>query len=96
MGDLKGKGQERGDAFNTSRQFGVLPRHMSCIGDEYHQAYLDRLRKEAGRHVRRHREVIARLAEELLQRTEMSGEDVEAVVKPLLPRRYEAEKGGGK
>jgi ATP-dependent Zn protease len=71
-------------AFDLSRQFEVMPRRCSYVGDDAHDAYLARLRREAGRLVLRHRSAIAALAETLLQRKRLEGPEVEAIVKPLL------------
>jgi hypothetical protein len=53
------------NAFETSRDYEVLPRGASFVGDEIHIAYLDRLRRQARRLVTQHQATIQRLAEAL-------------------------------
>jgi ATP-dependent Zn protease len=71
------------DAYELSRRHRVLPRHCDIEGDEYHLAYLERLRAEAQRLVRGHRWVIAKVAEELLQRQELDGAEAEELIESL-------------
>jgi ATP-dependent Zn protease len=72
------------NAFRISRQWEVLPRNCDHVGSEAHFKYLERLRAEARRLVRRHRAAIDALAAELLRRQEMNREQVEALVAPFL------------
>jgi ATP-dependent Zn protease len=74
------------EAFELSRRWGVLPGRCDFIGDDRHQAYLDRLRTEARRLVKRQRAAVARLAAELLARRELEGAEVERIVLPLLAK----------
>ena len=66
-------------AFNLSSDHGVFPRRMAYIGDEAHGDYLEGLRREARRTVRKLRPIIAGFAEELLRRRCLSAEEPEAV-----------------
>jgi hypothetical protein len=70
-------GMDEEQAFETSRQFNVLPRKMSYIGDEQHHKYLDRLRREAIALVKRNEPAIRHLASILLERVTMTGKEVE-------------------
>jgi hypothetical protein len=72
------------DAFYYSKEWEVFPRWFGHVGDEHHRAYLDRLRAEAGRHVRRQRKAIEELAAALLDRKELTRAEVETLVEPLL------------
>jgi ATP-dependent Zn protease len=83
--DCHGAGDDR-RAFQLSREHEVLPRRLGYIGDQYHMAFLDRLRVQARRLVRRHRDAVAALAEELLRRKEMDGAEVERLLAPMLPQ----------
>ena len=67
-------------AFEMSREYGVLPRGCGYVGDDVHHAFLDRLRGEARRLVRRHRDEIRRLALALSKRRTLTGEQAKAVV----------------
>jgi hypothetical protein len=75
------------DAFNLSSECAVLPRSCQTVGDEQHIAYLDRLRAEAGRLVRRHQQAIRVLAETLLRRHELNASAAQAIVQRFFPRR---------
>lgn len=76
------------NAFDLSREYRVTPRHCGFIGDEYHAAYLERLRKESGRLVRALRVPIEKLAKELMRRKTVRHEDVEKVIGAYLPHRW--------
>jgi ATP-dependent Zn protease len=69
--------QDEKDAAEISRRFEVFPRSLKCVGDDTHRAFLDRLRQESARLVKRHKEAIRLLAEELLRRTTMSTNEIE-------------------
>ncbi|HEY4393211.1 MAG TPA: hypothetical protein VGP64_04080 [Polyangia bacterium] len=73
------------NAFELSREHAVLPRGCSWVGDEAHGAYLDRLRRESARLVRRLAVPISFFAEALLVAHEMSGADASALATSLLP-----------
>jgi ATP-dependent Zn protease len=77
-------------AFNLSRQFQVFPRRMAYVGDELHDAFLGRLRREAEQLVRRHRRSIEVLAEALLRNKTMTGERMHALVKPIIESREQS------
>jgi hypothetical protein len=72
------------NAMELSRLFGVFPRGCSRVGDEAHLRYLDKLRAEARRLVRKHWRAVAELAEELLQCEVLSGPEAEKIIRPLL------------
>jgi hypothetical protein len=74
-------------AFALSRQFLVLPRYCSHIGDERHDAYRRRLRQEACRLVGKHRRAIDLLASHLFRRQELQGEEALRLIEPLLSRQ---------
>jgi hypothetical protein len=74
------------NAFWLSRTYGVQPRRLSLVGDTRHWEYLSRLQKEAHHLVLQLQVAIARLADELLSRTTLTGAEAEAVVAPLIHR----------
>ncbi len=75
-------------ALDLSVECGVLPRTPCCIGDDVHHRHLERLNAESRRLVRRLTHPIRRLADELLQRRTMLGDEVEALLEPLsAPKR---------
>ena len=61
----------------------VVPRG-SFPNDEYHNERLDKLRAEAKRQVKRHQHAIAKLAEALLERQELTHEEAVQIIRPLL------------
>ena len=75
---------DEGIAFKLSREYLVLPRYYSAIGDEEHRNYLGRLRNEAQRLVSRLRTPISVLAAELLKRRRMSGDQCKRVLSAYL------------
>jgi hypothetical protein len=76
--------QDEEDAFELSRQWGVLPPSCRCVGDNAHLAYLDRLRATARRLVNQYRVAVEKLAEELLRTRNLDGTPVEEFTKPWL------------
>lgn len=74
------------DAFHLSWEYGVLPRFLSYVGDEFHYRYLDRLSRESRRLVRRLWGPIAHLAGCLFEKQAMTGEEVEAEIRPILEK----------
>ena len=81
-----GARQDEIDAFNLSREFQVFPKRISCVDDDNHNAYLNKLKKEAERLVKRNQRAIGALAEELLKKKTMNQQQAEKVVGPLLCR----------
>lgn len=81
--DFHGEGDEA-DAFELSRMFEVFPRKIGWVGDEQHLAFLDRLRVEARRLVRKHRHAIDKLAELLLQRQELERAEAVQLIESVL------------
>lgn len=67
-------------AYRVSREYQVFPRVMQYDGDDYHLAFLERLRRESARLVRRHAAAIRHLAKVLLDRKMMTGDEVEAAL----------------
>jgi len=65
--------QDFRDAFEMSRDFVVLPRSCTYIGDDAHDAFLLKLRGEARHLVKRHRHQIERLALLLMDRHTLTG-----------------------
>lgn len=84
------------DAFNLSQNCAVLPRSCQTVGDEQHIAYLDRLRQEARRLVRRHRRAIGVLAQALLRRNELNAAEAKAIVQPFLSRSRPTSRTSGR
>lgn len=80
--DTHGSGDEE-NANWLSREFHVFPRRMQNVGDEYHEEYLDRLRNEARRLVKRERRAIEAVARELLAKTTINGQRVESIVQKI-------------
>jgi hypothetical protein len=68
------------EAFAVSVQYHVFPRVCRRVGDYAHLAYLDKLRIEARRLVKKHREQIELLAIELKARRRLSHEEAEQVI----------------
>jgi hypothetical protein len=69
------------------------------VGDAHHFAYLDRLGGEARRLVKRHRTVIEKFAELLLQRKELERSEAEEFIRALLGRctdRRRKRRSGGR
>ena len=75
---------DENNAFELSREHGVMPRGHVFAGSPEHHAFLDRLRKEATRLVQDLSGPISKLADELLVRKKMTGKEVELFVEPLL------------
>ena len=67
------------DAFELSRQWQVLPRRCSFVGDDIHFAFLEKLKAEAGRLVWRHLASIEALAAALVERTELDGDEAKVI-----------------
>lgn len=61
--------EDRDNAFELSREYLVLPRGCSFVGDGAHHEYLDGLRKEARRLVRKHWTSVDAFAGLLLKNT---------------------------
>lgn len=76
---------DESNAFDLSRDFEVLPRSLSRVGDEQHWRYLDRLKKEAGRVVQQNRAPIKALAEALLEKKTLSGEEIRERLSKWFP-----------
>jgi ATP-dependent Zn protease len=72
------------NAFDLAREYALGPRG-GHVGDDRHRDYLERLRVKARRLIHRHRAAVDRLAEELLAHKELSGAEVERIVRPFLP-----------
>ena len=60
-------------AFNLSREYEVMPRRQCAVGDEIHEAYLDRLRTEARSLVRTNWRWVGVLAQALQDAEVLSG-----------------------
>ena len=77
---------DRNKAMAASCLYQVLPRRHNglVIGGEHHREFLDRLRGEARRLVRRLREPIRVLARELLDRATMNQAEAERAIRHLL------------
>lgn len=68
------------NAFEISREYVVLPRACAHVGDDLHDAFLLRLRREARGLVGRHRPLIDRLATALLRARTLTGDQARAVL----------------
>lgn len=71
-------------AFDLSRDYGVLPRDCSFVGDDAHQAHLAKLRRESERLVRRLERPIREFARVLLDHRELDSATATAVISSLL------------
>ena len=80
--DFHGQADDE-QAFAVSREYAVLPRSCEFVGDDAHMAYLERLRREARRLVRKHRRAVEAVAEALLQHETLDGVDIEAIVESV-------------
>jgi len=67
-----------------SERFRVFPRRMTYVGDGHHVRYLDGLRVEARRLVRRRRRVVEAVAEVLLEQGRLGPEEIDALQRKLL------------
>lgn len=74
-------------AMLLSEEFGVFPRYMSSVGDEFHFRYMERLRRESGKLVRRLQAPIRAVAESLFEKKTMTGGEIEAITAPFLRSR---------
>ncbi len=92
------RGQSDDDnAFDLSVEHGLLPRSCGHVGDESHLAYLDRMKRESGRLVQHgtvtsHPEIlltqlIRELAEELVRRKTMTGNEVDEFFEKAMKKR---------
>jgi len=70
---------DRNNAFWLSRTYCVMPRNCSYVGDDSHVAYLERLRTEAKRLVRREWTKIEAVATELLAKRKLTGDRVREI-----------------
>jgi len=77
-------GNDETQAFDLLRDYPIP--HCGYVGDDVYCAYLEKLRKEARRMVKRLRPMIASLADELLSRTEMTGQELEDFYKAITGR----------
>jgi|SRR6266850_5925118 len=87
------------NAFNTSREYAVLPRNCAIIGDDAHLKYLQRLRVKARQLVGRHRSTIEKVADLLIrQRTlalsedekdRLTGQEVEQSIEKILASDFD-------
>ena len=69
-------------AWSLPRDHGIAPRGCAYIGDDVYERYLQRLRKEAKRLVRKHWNLIVAIAQELLETKEVSDEQARKVLIP--------------
>ena len=83
--DFRGEADNEG-AMDLSREYRVFPRNRCFVGDDTHQKYLGRLRREARRLVRKLRPAIEVLAQELLRRETIPGDEAMALVEPIIER----------
>lgn len=68
------------NAFELSREFGVLPRRCSFVGDEFHMAYLRRLQGEARSLVRKNWDKVQAIAQALIKNNSLSREEAESIL----------------
>ena len=81
--DFHGSADEE-NAMCLSQKYAVLPRNCGFVGDEAHEAYLEKLRGEAKRLVRRLRMAIDALARELLGRKTIPGGEAVSIADRFL------------
>jgi hypothetical protein len=77
---------DRDNAFELSREHGVMPRRCDYVGDDAHQGYLEGLRRESAGLVRRFAQSIGLFAGKLLEVHEMDGHSATALALSLLER----------
>ncbi len=71
---------DENNVFWLSRTYCVFPRYMNHVGDDYHQDYLEKLRREANKLLRRHWESVQAVADALLEHKKLSYDQVQAIV----------------
>lgn len=76
--------EDEGNAFNLSREFSVLPRGCRCVGDEAHLEFLAKLQSEARRLVRKHWPAVEALADALIQKQRVSGEEASRIIEDAI------------
>lgn len=81
--DFRGAADDA-NAMQLSREYAVLPRHCGFVGDDLHLDFLERLRRDAGRLVKRLRPALDVPAQELLRRKTIPGDDAAAIVEPII------------
>lgn len=67
-----------------------MPRRCRYVDDDSHQAYLAKLRREAGRLVRRHWPAVLEIADLLLKKGTIGPDDLEPVRQRLAKAKEEA------
>lgn len=72
-------GEDKDSAFNLSREFCVLPKGCSCVGDEAHIEFLGKLQREARHLIRQHWSFVSTVAEALLNAKTLTGDQVEEI-----------------
>ena len=77
-------GREKDDkeAFELSRKYNVLPRNMAYVGDASHWEYLGKLERKAEKLVRSNWLAVEALAQALLERNTLTGEEATEIVRP--------------
>jgi hypothetical protein len=82
-----GATRDRDDAWALMRRFEVLPRDCNYVGDDSCVRYLNRLRGDARRLVRRHWPIVEAVARELLNRRTLDTADLKRIREqfPRLP-----------
>ncbi len=73
------------NAFFLSRTYQVFPRSMNFVGDDFHHAFLDRLKREAGKLVLTHWSAIETIAKALLEKQTLSFEEAYDVIRKEHP-----------
>ena len=71
-----GHNKDFADAFRWSVEHGVLPRYMNLPGDEQHLAYLEKLKKESRKLIKKHWLAVEALAKKLYRRKKLGPEAV--------------------
>jgi len=71
---------DENNAFWLSRTYCVFPRYMSHVGDDFHQDYLEKLRREANKLMRRHWGSVQAVADALLKYKTLNYNQVKAIV----------------
>lgn len=73
-------------AWKLPREHGCIPRDCAYVGDEFYDAYLDRLRVQARRLVKAEWKAIEGMARAILTPKTVTGQKVEHFVRGLLSR----------
>lgn len=80
-----GGSADRQKVFELSREYGVFPRNNDYVGSQYHMEYLEKLRREARKLVKKHWPAVQIVAEELLKCEKLDQEQINTLRQKLFP-----------